>query len=85
MRFQDTTRSPIAQRLLYAACAYDFRRRAWRCPSCRRRSALRIVPMPDGADWLRCRSGCAPGVVLDELGATAFDVAPTHFRLGDRP
>ena len=85
MASQHTTLHPIEQRLLLAGCAYEFRRCAWRCPSCRQRGALRIIPMPDGADWLRCRSGCAAGQVLDALGATAFDVAPAHFRLGDRP
>ena len=43
MRFQDTDLHPIEQRLLLAGCAYDSRRRAWGCSSCRRRAALRLL------------------------------------------
>ena len=80
-----TNLRPIEQYLHLAGCRYDSRRRAWQCPVCRWWAVLRITPMPDGADWLRCDSGCAEGQVLDKVGATAFDIAPTCFRLGDRP
>jgi hypothetical protein len=80
-----TNLDTIEQRLQLAGCAYDFRRRAWRCPVCRRPSALRIPAPPDGSKPPRCAWGCAPGRILEDIGASYFDVAPTHFRLGDRP
>ena len=82
---QITTQLTIEQRLALAGCAFNFRHRAWCCPSCRRPSALRILAMPDGSKPPRCAWGCAPGRILEDIGASYFDVAPTHFRPGDRP
>ena len=70
--------------LLEAGAAYDFRARAWRCPSCRRWAALRAWPQPDGSLRLEC-SGlgwrrCQPHHILEAIGMTPFDVAPAAFR-----
>ena len=46
----------VRQRLLEAACGYDFRRRAWRCPSCRRPGVLTARELPDGSLSLRCEA-----------------------------
>jgi hypothetical protein len=67
--------------LLEAGAAYDFRHRAWCCPSCRRAAALRAWVLPDGSLRIVCRGwGCAPCHILSAIGMTPFDVAPTAFR-----
>ena len=83
MQFKDTILNPIAQRLLLSGCAYNFRRRAWRCPACRRPSVLRLLSQLDGSIDLSCSSGCAPRCVLGILEASYFDVGPACFRTKD--
>ena len=85
MLFYNTPLHPVEQRLLLAGCAYNFQRRAWRCPTCRWRSALHLFRQPDGSVRLSCSSGCAPGSVLEALDASYFDVGPACFRRGELP
>jgi len=76
----------VRQRLVEAACGYDFKRRAWRCPSCRRRSSLRVRELPDGAIAFHCAArlsgarGCETPGVLESLGLSWLDVGPAQFR-----
>jgi hypothetical protein len=68
--------------LLEAGAAYDFRARAWRCPSCRQWAALRAHEQADGSLRLECIGWrCAPHHILMAVGMTPFDVAPAAYRV----
>lgn len=79
----------VRHRLLMTGCAFSFRYRRWRCPSCRRQDAMSVIPRADGGVTLRCLShssytgnlvGCSQGHILDALGLLFRDVGPAQFR-----
>jgi hypothetical protein len=78
-RRENHAATPIGERLLLAGCYYDFRRRAWRCPSCRHRAALRLEPQCDGGTALRCGFGCGEGAILRELALPFHAIGPAMF------